>query len=205
MPASDLTVPDQHVFLNVPFDERYKSLFIALILGLTALGRKPRCVLEVPSSGQTRLARIYDLLASCGSSVHDLSWVGLSGRARLPRFNMPFELGMAFALAQHRPHNFFVFERRAYRLQISLSDLNGLDPHIHSGTQAGILRCILDGFSTPAGGPPFLLLQALTARLNRIVSKLQREHGFQTLFHAYVFRQMVKAAAELAKTEGLIA
>lgn len=205
MRASPSVVFEKNVFLNVPFDPGYQSLFIAIIAGLTALGREPHCVLEVPSSGQNRLDRIYSLIASCESSIHDLSWVSLSGRFRLPRFNMPFELGMAFALSRQRSHKFFVLERHAYRLQASLSDLNGLDPHVHGGTQAGVLRCLLDCFGTPAGVPPFHRLQTLAIQLSRAVSKLQREHGFQTSFHPYVFRQMVDAAIELAQAEGLIA
>lgn len=205
MRASSSAVSERNVFLNVPFDPRYQPLFTAIIAGLTALGRNPRCVLEVPSAGENRLDRIYSLIASCESSIHDLSWVSLSGRFRLPRFNMPFELGIAFALSRQRSHKFFVLERQAYRLQVSLSDLNGLDPHVHGGTQAGVLRCLLDCFGTPAGAPPFPLLQTLAARLSRVVSKLQREHGFPTLFHPYMFRQMVDAASDLAQAEDLIA
>jgi hypothetical protein len=205
VPILSPDVPDQHVFLNVPFDSRYQSLFTALVAGLTALGRKPRCVLEIPSAGQSRLDRIYSLLATCDSSVHDLSWVNLSGRFRLPRFNMPFELGMAFSLSRQQHHRFFVLEQHPYRLQVSLSDLNGLDPHIHGGTQAGILRCILDCFGTPAGAPSFSLLQSLALRLSRVASKLQRDQGFQTLFHPYAFRQIVDAATEFAQREDLIA
>ena len=205
MRASSLTALERNVFLNVPFDSKYHPLFTALIAGLTALGREPHCVLEIPSAGQNRLDRIYNLIASCDSSVHDLSWVHLSGRFRLPRFNMPFELGMAFALSREKSHKFFVLEREAYRLQASLSDLNGLDPHVHGGTQAGILRCLLDCFGTPSGTPPLVVLKRLVTRLNRAILKLQREQGFQTLYHPYMFRRMTDAALELAQTDGLIA
>jgi hypothetical protein len=194
----------QHVFLNVPFDSQYRLPFIALIAGLTALGFEPHCVLEVPSSGQNRLERIYGLIASCGASIHDLSRVTLSGRLRLPRFNMPFELGIAYALAKQQPHLFFVFEKQEHRIQATLSDLNGHDPHIHEGTQAGVLRCVLDCFGTPTGVPSFGALKLLTAQLNRSVLKLQREHGLQEPFHPYLFRQAVDAAAKLARAEGLI-
>ncbi len=195
----------QNVFLNVPFDPRYGSLFIALISGLTALGIEPHCVLEVPSDGQNRLERIYGLIASCGASVHDLSRVSLSGPLRVPRFNMPFELGLAYALNRWQPHQFFVFEAREHRLQVSLSDLNGYDPQIHGGTQPGILRCILDCFGPPDGAPSFAVLEALTRKLNRSASQLQREQGLQSPFHPYLFRRTVWAAAELARAEGLIA
>ena len=204
LPSPSSGVIEKNVFLNVPFDRRYQPLLLAIVAGLTALGREPHCVLEVPSAGQSRLDRIYGLLSSCESSVNDLSWVSLSGQLRLPRFNMPFELGMAFALARQRSHRLFVLERQAHRLQASLSDLNGLDPHIHGGTQAGVLRCILDCFGTPSGAPPFPLLKTLVTRLNRAVSRLQREQGFQTPFHPYMFRQIVQAAGELAQAERLI-
>src|SRR5438132_838642 len=73
------------VFLNVPFDEDYERLFVALISALVALGRIPHCVLELPETGQGRLLRILQLISSCPVSIHDLS------RAELPaRFNMPF-------------------------------------------------------------------------------------------------------------------
>jgi hypothetical protein len=82
------------VFLNVPFDTEYSSLFLALIAGLAGLGRVPRCVLEVESGGRNRLDRLFGLMATCGASIHDLSRVTLSGDLKVPRFNMPFELGI---------------------------------------------------------------------------------------------------------------
>lgn len=95
--------PDQQsVFLNVPFDREYSPLFISLIAALTGLGRKPRCVLEVPTAGSDRLDRIFELLSGCGASIHDLSRVSLSAPLQVPRFNMPFELGIAYCLGKQR-------------------------------------------------------------------------------------------------------
>lgn len=195
---------EKSVFLNVPFDPEYSSLFFALIAGLTALGRKPHCVLEVPSDGRNRLERIFGLIASCGSSVHDLSRVGLSGDLKLPRFNMPFELGITYALSQITSHGFFVLEEKAFRLQASLSDLNGLDPHIHDGTPTGVLRCILDCFGTPAKAPPLSVLEQLTERLTQSALELQREHRTESPFHPYLFRQIELAAVKLARLQGLV-
>lgn len=194
----------QRVFLNVPFDPEYSPLFIALIAGLTALGREPHCVLEVPSSGRNRLDRIYDLVASCGASVHDLSRVSLSGHMGVPRFNMPFELGIAYGLSRQASHSFFVFEERELRLQASLSDLNGHDPQIHRGTQAGILGCLLDCFANPQNLPPLQTMKMLTRNLSRTMTKLQREQGLTNPFRPYLFRQAVEAAIALAEAEGLI-
>src|SRR3954464_3996206 len=192
------SVDAQSVFLNVPFDQEYSSLFLALIAGLAGLGRTPRCVLEVPSGGRNRLDRIFSLIASCGASIHDLSRVGLSGGLKVPRFNMPFELGITYALSQINSHGFFVLEEQAFRLQASLSDLNGHDPHIHDGTTTGILRCVLDCFAMPSKAPPISALETLAKRLAQTARWLQSEHKADSPFHPYLFRQIEWAAARQA-------
>lgn len=197
--------PDQQsVFLNVPFDREYSPLFISLIAALTGLGRKPRCVLEVSTAGSDRLDRIFELLSGCGASIHDLSRVSLSAPLQVPRFNMPFELGIAYCLGKQSGHRFFVMEEQAYRLQATLSDLNGHDPHIHEGTQEGVMACLLDCFGMPGKVPSVKELKGLTAKLSRIVAQLQREQNRDHPFSPHLFRRAVKAAAELARLEGFI-
>jgi hypothetical protein len=90
--------PDpQAVFLNVAYDRQYEPIFVALVAALLALGRKPRCILQILDSGEGRPKRIFRLLEGCAVSLHDLS------RVHPPvRFNMPFELGMALALRRYR-------------------------------------------------------------------------------------------------------
>lgn len=201
---AELPVDGQYVFLNMPFDKEYSPLFLALIAGLAGLGLTPRCVLEVSSGGRSRLERIFGLISSCSASIHDLSRVTLSGAFEVPRFNMPFELGIGYALSQMTPHSFFVLEARAFRLQVSLSDLNGHDPHIHDETATGVLRCVLDCLGTPSDAPPLSALEAMTRRLTRTALKLQKEQGREDLFHPFLFRQIVDAALKLARNRGLI-
>jgi len=127
---------DRSVFLNVPFDKKFEPIFIALVGGLVALGRKPRCVLEIPDSGRGHLDRLVELIGGCRTSIHDLSRV--SGTSA--RFNMPFELGLATALkAIGHPHDFFLFESQDRRIDKTLSDLKGIDAQIHGGTQRGAI------------------------------------------------------------------
>ena len=204
--ADDLrAVPETgSVFLNVPFDEDYRTLFIALVAGLVALGRKPHCVLEVPSS-ERRLDRIYGLLARCETSVHDLSRVTLSGPLSVPRFNMPFEAGIAWALSRLRPpHVFFHLEEKRHRLEHSLNDLNGYDVSIHAGTQIGILRSLLDCFENATGNPTVPILERLVLELNTTTEELQRQENVSDPFHPNLFRKMVRAASTLAKEARLI-
>lgn len=202
--GSESLASRQSVFLNVPFDTEYRSLFIALIAGLTGLGRRPRCVLEVPSGSRNRLERIFGLIASCESSLHDLSRVTLSDHLTVPRFNMPFELGITYTLSRLTSHSFFVLEEKPFRLQVSLSDLNGHDPHIHSGNPFGVLRCILDCFGSPSGSPPLSALELLTRRLDQMALRLQKEHRVDGPFHPYLFRRITEAAVQLTRRQGLI-
>jgi hypothetical protein len=195
---------EQSVFLNVPFDLDYSPLFLALIAGLTGLGRKPRCAVEVTDSGGDRLDRIVDLLTGCGASIHDLSWIALYGEMQVPRFNIPFELGLACSMSRGSDHRFFVFEAREHRLRASLSDLNGYDPQIHEGTQEGVLGRILDCFGSPSPSPTLDDLERITEQLTHAVAGLQRQYRRGHPFQPFIYRQTVQAAADLAKLAGLI-
>ncbi|HUP90049.1 MAG TPA: hypothetical protein VM100_11880, partial [Longimicrobiales bacterium] len=138
--AGKITPDPKAVFLNVPFDRGYEPQFVALISTLIAIGRTPRCVLEVAETGEGRLPRLLDHIRGCEVSVHDLSRVGVPAR-----FNMPFELGLACAVAQLEPgYKFILLERIPFRLQKTLSDINGRDPYIHDGTVHGTISCILE-------------------------------------------------------------
>lgn len=198
---------ERDVFLNVPFDRRYERPFVALVAGLTGIGRRPRCVLEIADSGQGRLTRIIDLIRECPSSIHDLCRIGVSPTApRVPRFNMPFELGLACATARlTNSHRFFVLEERAYRIQKSLSDLNGHDPHIHGGTVDGVLNGVLGFFGSSAGDPTFAKLRRLHDLVWERAVEIRDGHGVETLFSPAVFRQTVLMATSIARNKGLIA
>jgi hypothetical protein len=129
-------------FLNIPYDEAFQSLYLAYIAGITAFGLWPRTTLEIPG-GVRRLDRVLDLIKSCRYSLHDLSRVELDvRRPATPRFNMPFELGLAVAWDKLNPgrHVWFVLEANGRRLQKSLSDLAGTDVYIHGGKPRCVFR-----------------------------------------------------------------
>ncbi len=82
------------VFLNIPYDPQFTKLYLAYITALSALSLLPQATLGI--TGNRRLDRIASLIESCAYSIHDLSRVQLDRHApRSPRFNMPFELGLA--------------------------------------------------------------------------------------------------------------
>jgi hypothetical protein len=115
--------PRDKVFLNLPYDPKFANLFLAYICAIHAFGMDPRVTLEIPG-GVRRLDRIFELIQSCEFSVHDLSRVQLDrAKPRTPRFNMPFELGLAVAWEKmgRVRHVWFAMEAVNHRLAKSLS------------------------------------------------------------------------------------
>jgi hypothetical protein len=187
----------ESVFLNVPFDRQFEPLFLALIAGVVGVGATPRCVLQIPDSGAGRLNRLLDLIGDCRSSIHDMSRVALS--KGVPRFNMPFELGMACALARREGHHrFFVFEERPYRILKSLSDLNGIDPQIHGGTRRGVLRGVLNCFTSNRARTSLKELEELYRDVRHVAAEAKRLNRVKTVFSRTVFNEVVAAAIALA-------
>jgi len=192
--------PDpRSVFVNVPFDRRYERLFATLISTLVSLGQTPHCVLEVRERGQGRLARIYDLLGSCGVSIHDLS------RAGTPvRFNMPFELGLACSLAlSGAAHDVVVLDSEPYRLDRTISDYKGRDPLIHGHRVDDLVDCLADVFQV-AREPTPAVLKTEARFVRRSAREIARTYG-GTLFRPSAFRALVAASADRARQQGLIA
>jgi hypothetical protein len=91
----DRTLPS-HVFINCPFDPEYEAIFRALLFAIHALGFKPRSSKEFDDSGQMRMEKLYDIIRDCRYGIHDISRTELHPDSGLPRFNMPFELGVFF-------------------------------------------------------------------------------------------------------------
>jgi hypothetical protein len=184
-----LRVDPRSVFLNFPFDRSYEPVFIGLVAGLVALGLKPRSVIEIPEQGEGRMRRLFDLICSCGASIHDLS------RVNTPvRFNMPFELGIAYALHQvTKPaHRFVVLERERHRLDRTLSDLKMLDPRIHRGSGHEALRCIYESFKPRQGAAPEQTGDRIYQRLR---ANLDEYRGRQTtIFNRLSFEHLIADA-----------
>jgi len=149
--VQSLKVDTQSVFINCPFSKGYQPIFLSIVAALVSLGLKPRSVLEVAEQGQGRMRRLFDLMSSCGASIHDLSSVGTPAR-----FNMPFELGIAYSFSQlfEPSHRFVCFERKEHRMLKTLSDLRMVDPKIHCGSPQKALECVYDTFSVGSHPPP---------------------------------------------------
>lgn len=196
----------RRVFINCPFDAEYERLFLALVAGIVGVGCEAHCVLEEPSD-KSRLERLKELLGRCEASIHDLSRVTLSGAAgtHVPRFNMPFELGLAYGRqAFDGPHQCFVFEAEDYRVDRSLSDIKGIDPYIHHGTVDGILKAVRSALGAPSDKQVTLAqLRTLAEGVIAIVEDLKATEGWTSAFDRHVFTAAVAAATEQAALLGL--
>ena len=191
---------ENDVFLNVPFDSGYERNLVALIASLSSLGRIPHCVLEIPELGSGRLKRLLKHLERCRISIHDLSRVGVP-----VRFNMPFELGLACALAEYRkPHSYFIMENEHYRLDRTLSDLKGQDPLIHHNNPKRIVSGVISALRSKSQNPNPKEVYNNFKTLLSVAEKLKRDYGESTIFSRAIFIDLVEAGARLAMASGHI-
>lgn len=149
--------------------------------------------------GTARLDRIMKLIQSCRYSIHDLSRVEINRNPPpTPRFNMPFELGLAVGWAKlnRQRHTWFLYEAKPYRAQKSISDLNGTDCHIHRSKPAGVLTELCNSFVRQRNMPTLRQMTRTYEFLEQSVHKLRRSCGAQTIFEARVFRDLVLLAAK---------
>lgn len=127
---------NDNVFINCPFDDAYKPIFDAVVFTIYDCGFVPRCSLEEDAAGEARLTKIFDIVAECRYAVNDISRTELDPVTGLPRFNMPFELGLflgarRFGGKDQKAKRFLILDNERYRYQQFLSDLSGYDIYPH--------------------------------------------------------------------------
>jgi hypothetical protein len=105
---------------------------------------------------------------------------------------MPFELGLAVTWAKLNPaiHSFFVFESKAYRVQKSMSDLNGIDPRIHDGQVKGIMRELSNAFVRQRNRPTVPQMMSAYRAVCRRLPKIMEDAGAESVFEARAFRDL---------------
>lgn len=157
---------DLNVFINCPFDPAYIPIFDAIVFTVIACGYKVFSAQQDRDAGTIRVDKIQELIKKCRIGIHDISRTDLDPSVNLPRFNMPFELGLDIGarfygkghLADKR---ILIFDTEAYRYQKFLSDISGQDISIHEDsyeTAIGKVRALFN--SLRADGAPLLMGQA---------------------------------------------
>jgi len=143
---------DNSVFVNCPFDTAYRPLFEAVLFAVYDCGFHPRCALEVDDSSEVRIQKITSIIRECRLAIHDISRTQLDQESRLPRFNMPFELGVfvgakVFGGRDHRRKACIVLEAERYRYQKFISDIAGQDIRGHDRSVDRVIHHVRDFLS----------------------------------------------------------
>ena len=124
------------VFINAPFDQSHWDLFHAMVFTVLDCGFNPRCALEVDDGSQVRIEKLFGIIEECRLGIHDISYTALDPATKLPRFNMPLELGIFLAAkrfggVRQRQKNCLILDSDPYRFQKFISDIAGQDIRSH--------------------------------------------------------------------------
>lgn len=143
---------NRFVFINCPFDKDYLACFEAIIFTIYMSGYRPECALQDDNFGNVRLDKLKAMIERCDRSIHDLSRTESNARG-LPRFNMPFELGLAigafkFGGRRQRQKSTFVMVKKPYVMPQFLSDAAGQDPHAHGGQVSEVIKLVRSHLGT---------------------------------------------------------
>jgi hypothetical protein len=141
-----------NVFINCPFDSKYKPIFDAIVFAVIDCGYTVSCALQEEDAGPTRIDKIYRLIAECRFGIHDISRIEQDRTQPLPRFNMPFELGLFlgarhFGVRNQKTKSCLVLDTEQYRYQAFLSDISGQDIRAHGNEPKVAVAAIRDWLS----------------------------------------------------------
>ncbi|MFZ2087977.1 MAG: hypothetical protein WAU47_05330 [Desulfobaccales bacterium] len=185
-----------NVFINCPFDEDYKDIFRAIVFAVFDCGYIPRCSLELDDATEVRIEKITRIISKCKFGVHDISRTELDSVNKLPRFNMPLELGLflgakRYGSRENKSKVCLILDREEYRFQKYISDIAGQDIKPHNNdpfTVISIIRNWLRNSSgrktIPGGAAISERYQLFTTDLPEVCLELQLEQD-NLIFNDY--------------------
>jgi hypothetical protein len=172
------------VFINCPFDPKYRGFFEALVFTIFACGFLPRSAKELDDGGELRLNKLYALIKQCRYGIHDISRTEPDETSGLPRFNMPLELGIflgakKFGDKPQKEKRAMILDVEQYRYQKFISDLAGADIHAHNNDVHIAVRETRDWLANvsrrdlPSATRVQRLLQEFLVQLPEIAARLE--------------------------------
>lgn len=191
----------RHAFINIPYAPTYEPLLLAYITGACAYGFVPSAAPDIPGSTR-QLERILHLLRRSALSFHELSYVKIDNPAPpTPRFNMPFELGLAVALATWKKstHQWFVFEAQEHRFPKSLSDLSGTRVYAHKNNPLALLSKLTSALAEQPHRPTLRHLKAIFRDVKHAAGRIKKDLGVRDIFDTRPFNDTVIAAVRSAQ------
>jgi hypothetical protein len=175
---------NDNVFINCPFDVAYQLLFDAIVFAVYDCGFVARCALEEDDGSQIRVQKIFEIISKCRLALHDLSRVELDTNTKLPRFNMPLELGVFlgakyYGSNQQKRKACLILDSEKYRYQKYMSDIAGQDIQAHENDPSIIIKIVRNWLrsysrtSIPSGSVIWNRYQKFKAELPQLCTELK--------------------------------
>jgi hypothetical protein len=179
-----------NVFVNCPFDEDYRPLLRAMVFSVIICGFTPCLALQQRDAGAIRIEKIKKLIRGCRLGIHDISRTETDADSCLPRFNMPFELGLDLGAREYgggylKEKQILILDKERYRFQRFLSDIAGQDIAAHNQSPAILVEKVRSWLNTMrASGPPLLGATRITSLYDNFLVELPKMCAAAKLDHA---------------------
>ena len=179
------------MFINCPYDPPFETFMIAYLAAISAHGLRPRAACEL--AGVPRLEKIVQMIGECGVSLHDFSRFG-------GRFNIPFEFGIAFGLTKLQPgrHLCFGFASSQRKIDKALSDLWGVDLHVHRSQRKLLFAEVANVFAGGSARPTIPEMELVYQQTVKALPRLEHETGSRSVFRPRIFREVVTLTRALS-------
>ena len=175
---------NDNVFINCPFDITYNLLFDAIVFAVYDCGFVARCALEEDDGSQIRVQKIFEIISKCQLALHDLSRVELETGTKLPRFNMPLELGVFlgakyYGSNQQKRKACLILDSEKYRYQKFISDIAGQDIQAHENDPKMVIKIVRNWLrsysrtSIPSGSVIWNRYQTFKSDLPQLCTELK--------------------------------
>jgi hypothetical protein len=190
---------NSRVFLNVPFDRRYERIFRAIVFAVHDCGFQARCALESDDGGEARVDKILRIVSESRLGIHDISRTQLDRATRLPRFNMPLELGLflgakKFGNAADRQKAILILDSEKDRYQKFCSDISGQDIRVHGDDISLAIKAVRNWLQAAPGVgqtsiPSWPVLARRYAEFRNDLRALCRRAGLQRAHLTFIDHQ----------------
>ena len=170
---------ESNVFINCPFDNQYCILLKPLIFTVLYLNYKPK-ISQTKSSSDIRISQIKSFIRDSKFGIHDLSRCKSLKEADLPRFNMPYELGLdvgccEFGNKELRSKKILILETSKFHYQKVLSDIAGQDIENHDDNPQVLTKKVRNWFSSMSPKKVFPNPNKIWTAYNQFDSGLNEE------------------------------